>query len=84
MNGYSHLQQQQEVLGIAVPLDKGLPDEEIEMSLKKSKAEVIFCEETYLDTIKNIVVKGETSINKIICMDKADKIDNIKDLIRKR
>ena len=67
-----------------MPLDKGLPDEEIEMSLKKSKAEVIFCEETYLDTIKNIVVKGETAINKIICMDKADKIDNIRDLIRKR
>jgi len=71
-------------VGIAVPLDKGLPDEEIEMSLKKSKAEVIFCEETYLDTIKNIVIKGETAINKIICMDKADKIENIRDLIRKR
>ncbi len=54
------------------------------MSLKKSKAEVIFCEETYLDTIKNIVIKGETAINKIICMDKADKIENIRDLIRKR
>ncbi|MDE5830831.1 MAG: hypothetical protein K2H53_04110 [Clostridia bacterium] len=54
------------------------------MSLKKSKAEVIFCEETYLDTIKNIMVKGETSINKIICMDKSEKIDSVRDLIRKR
>lgn len=66
-----------------MPLDKGLPDDEIEMSLKKSKAEIIFCEETYLETIKNIMVKGETSLKHIICMDKIDRIDNIRDLIEK-
>lgn len=70
-------------VGIAVPLDKGLPEDEIEISLKKSKAEVIFCEETYLETVKNIMVKGETSLKKIICMDEADRIENIKELTQK-
>ncbi len=70
-------------VGTAVPLDKGLPDEEIEMSLKKSKAEIIFCEATYLETIKNIMVKGETSLKKIVCMDVLDREENIKDLIDK-
>lgn len=70
-------------VGIAVPLDKGLPEEEIEMSLKKSKAEIIFCEESYLDTVKNIMVKGETSLKKIICMDKVDRTEDIKGLVEK-
>ena len=69
--------------GIAVPLDKGLPDDEIEMSLKKSKAEIIFCEEAYLETIKNIMLKGETSLKKIICMEKIDRTENIKELVEK-
>lgn len=70
-------------VGIAVPLDKGLPEDEIEMSLKKSKAEVIFCEGTYLETIKNIMIKGETSLKKIICMDIQDRDEDISSLIQK-
>ncbi len=66
-----------------MPLDKGLPDDEIEMSLKKSKAEIIFCEEAYLETIKNIMLKGETSLKKIICMEKIDRTENIKELVEK-
>lgn len=69
--------------GTAVPLDKGLPDDEIEMSLKKSKAEMIFCEEAYLETIKNIMVKGETSLKRIICMDRLDRTENVKELVEK-
>ena len=70
-------------VGTAVPLDKGLPDEEIEMSIKKSKSEVIFCEESYLETIKNIMVNGETALKKIICMDAIDRIDNIREIVQK-
>ncbi len=70
-------------VGIAVPLDKGLPEEEIEMSIKKSKADVIICEETYLETIKNIMDKGETSLEKIICMDKTEEMESIASLIEK-
>lgn len=68
-------------VGIAVPLDKGLPDEEIVMSLKKSKAEVIFCEEAYLDTIKQIMVNDDTCLKKIICMDNVDRMTGIKELV---
>ncbi len=70
-------------VGTAVPLDKGLPEDEIEMSLKKSKAEVIFCEATYLDTVKNIMLKEETSLKKIICMDVLDRTSNIREFIEK-
>lgn len=70
-------------VGTAVPLDKGLPEEEIEMSLKKSKAEMIFCEATYLETIKNLMVKGETALKKIVCMDVLDRTENIRELIEK-
>lgn len=70
-------------VGTAVPLDKGLPDDEIEMSLKKSKADIIFCEETYLETIKQIMIDGETSLSKIICMDEVDRNETVKGLIEK-
>ena len=55
-------------LGILVPLDKGLPEAEIELSLKRSKAEVIVFDKEYEDIIKKILEKGDTSLNKCICM----------------
>lgn len=70
-------------VGTAVPLDKGLPEEEIEMSIKKSKAEMIFCEEAYLEAIKNIMVKGETNLKRIICMEVLDRTENIRELVEK-
>ena len=41
-------------VGVAVPLDKGLPEQEIIYSLQKSKADVIIFEEAMLDTINKI------------------------------
>ncbi len=70
-------------VGVIVPLDKGLPEEEIEMSIKKAKVEVIFCEENYIDTINKIIDKGETSLKEVISMDETAGIDNVKDLIKK-
>lgn len=70
-------------VGVIVPLDKGLPEEEIEISLKKSGAEVIFCEENYVENIKNIMERQETSLKKIICMDDVEGIDTVKGLIKK-
>ena len=40
--------------GIVVPLDKGLPENEIESSLIRSSAEAIIFEDDYMDMIKNI------------------------------
>lgn len=56
-------------LGIVIPLDKGLPKEEIELSLRRSKADAIIFEDKYLDIIKEIVANGNTNLSKCICMD---------------
>ena len=55
-------------LGVLVPLDKGLPEAEIELSLKRSKAEVIVFDKEYEEIINKILQKGTTSLNKCICM----------------
>ena len=68
-------------VGVCVPLDKGLPEDEIEMSLKRSKAEVIFCEKSYIKVLQNIMKKEETSLKKIICMEEIEKFDTMDKLI---
>ena len=67
--------------GIVVPLDKGLPEIEIENSLILSKADAIIFEKTYIDTIKNIKKNGKTNLTKFICMDKQDEFDSLPDMI---
>ena len=56
-------------VGVAVPLDKGLTEQEIETSLIKSKADVIIYEKNYEEMIEKIVDRGETSLKELICMD---------------
>ena len=41
-------------LGVLVPLDKGLPEAEIELSLKRSKAEVIVFDKEYEEFVKKM------------------------------
>lgn len=72
-------------LGVVVPLDKGLPKEEIELSLKRSKADAIICEGNYVDTVKEIMNNGNTVLKTCICMDEIESTDNIialKDLLK--
>lgn len=72
-------------LGVVVPLDKGLPKEEIELSLKRSKADAIICEGNYVDTVKDIINNGNTQLTKCICMDEIESskgITSIKDLLK--
>lgn len=59
-------------LGVLVPLDKGLPEAEIELSLRRSKAEVIVFDKEYEETINRILQSGTTSLNKCICMTDTD------------
>ncbi|MCL2860141.1 MAG: AMP-binding protein [Oscillospiraceae bacterium] len=56
-------------VGIIVPLDKGLPEEEIENSLKISHADCIFFESEYSDFMKKIMNNQNTSVKNFICMD---------------
>ena len=72
-------------VGISVPLDKGLPEQEIELCLKRSKADAVVFEEEYLETIQKIKNSNNTNLTKYICMDsiKQEGIDTISDLIDK-
>ena len=58
--------------GIVVPLDKGLPEAEVESSLIRSKTDCIIFEESYTEMIQNIKNAGNTNIKEYICMDKQE------------
>ena len=67
---------------ICVPLDKDLQYEELEMSLIRSKAEVIIFDEKLTDNIKKLKENNKTLLKEFICMSKIDdfkSLDEIKD-----
>ena len=72
-------------VGIAVPLDKALPEQEIISSLQRSKADVIIFEDVLLETMQKIKKQNVTNIQTFILMDdiKKDGFLNIKELISK-
>ena len=59
-------------VGVAVPLDKGLPEQEIIMSLQRSKADVIIFEENMIDLMKKIKKEKSTNLSKYILMDNTE------------
>ena len=59
-------------VGIAVPLDKGLPEQEIIMSLQRSKADVIIFEENMIDLMRKIKKENNTNLSKYILMDNTE------------
>lgn len=67
--------------GVVVPLDKGLPEQEIENSLIRSGAEAIIFEKTYIDMINNIKNNNKTAVKKFICMDPETEFESIPELI---
>lgn len=68
-------------LGIVIPLDKGLPEQEIENSLVLSGAEVIIFEQKNLEVIKRILEKKTTKLKTMICMDDVEEIDTFNKLL---
>ena len=58
---------------IIVPMDKALPDNEIENLVTKSEAEVAIFEKKYLDIMKKLRNDNHVNLQMLICM------DNIKD-----
>lgn len=69
--------------GIVVPLDKGLPEAEVESSLIRSKADCIIFEESYTEMIQNIKNAGNTNIKEYICMDKQENFTSLEEFIKK-
>ena len=68
-------------VGVAVPLDKGLQDDEIISLLNRSKADAIIFENKYLELIKKIKKEKNTQIKEFICMNKNEEFFNIYELI---
>ncbi len=68
--------------GIVIPLDKGLPEQEIEVSLKRSKADAIIFENSYIEMIEKIKNNNKTNVKEFICMDEQDEYKNIPNLIK--
>ena len=54
---------------MVVPLDKSLPDNEIEGLILRSKAECVIFDEKYLEVFKKIKDEQNSNINYFICMD---------------
>jgi len=55
-------------VGIVVPLDKSLPNQEIKSLLERSKADAVIFESNYTDVMKE-VKKENAKLTKYICMD---------------
>ena len=68
-------------LGIVVPLDKGLPEQEIENSLVLSGAEIIFFEEKNLEIMQKILEKKTTKLETLLCMDDVEGLDTFNQLV---
>lgn len=58
--------------GIVVPLDKMLPENELESLIKRSEVEAIFFDEKYEDTLKEISKKTDNNLRVLISMGKTN------------
>ena len=63
--------------GIVVPLDKALPDNEIENLINRSEVEAIFYSEKYNDIMNKLQKEGTTKIRYFISMDTKKNKDEI-------
>ena len=63
--------------GIVVPLDKSLPENEIESLIARSNAEAIIFSDKYLEALKRIKAKGVGKLNKLISMDQEENKDGV-------
>lgn len=70
-------------VGVIVPLDKGLPIDEIEYSLKKSKTDLVIFDDEYIETMNTIKEKNSTNISTYICMrENSQNYTTVKELIK--
>lgn len=58
-------------VGVVVPLDKGLPPEELSSLIKRSNAKAVFADSKYFDVLESIRDSGETNLSMIFGLDKA-------------
>lgn len=58
-------------LGVIIPLDKGLPENEIESLLLRSKVDLIVFDKSYEDSINKFLENKSTRLKDAICMEKS-------------
>ncbi len=63
--------------GVVVPLDKSLPENEIESLINRSEVEAIFYSKKYDDVMNRLNEEGSTKIKYFISMDLEEKQQNI-------
>ena len=70
---------------VIVPLDRALPDNEIETLVRRSEAEVVVFAEKFMDIMKSIRTKTDNSVKFLICMDdvQEEQVQNFSDVIEK-
>ena len=72
--------------GIIVPLDKALPENELESLIRRSEVDAIFYSRAYESTLKKLAKDGSVSLKHLICFDAQDHEDGVysfKELIEK-
>ena len=72
--------------GIVVPLDKSLPENELEALIERSEIEAIFYTDKYEDILKNIKYSQNNKLKHLISMDRTEHSEGIyseKELIKK-
>lgn len=67
--------------GILVPLDKGLPDSEIESLLQRSHSNAVVFDKKYEEIMKQIKENKTTNVTEFICMDENDTFTSINELL---
>ena len=73
-------------VGIVVPLDRSLPENELEKLIDRSEVEAIFFSNKYEETLKNIVNRGVGKLKTLISMDLEEHKEGIyseKELIKR-
>ena len=70
---------------IIVPLDKALPDNEIESLITRSEAEVVIFDQKYKDEMLYLKNNPNNQVNRLICMDRQrnKEIDNYDDFLER-
>lgn len=67
---------------VSVPLDKDLQYDELESSLIRSKADMIFFDKKYEEKLSQIKEKNNTNLKEYVCFEEAEGFKNISELLK--
>ena len=67
---------------VSVPLDKDLQYDELESSLIRSKADMIFFDKKYEEKLSQIKEKNNTNLKEYVCFEEAEGFKNISELFK--